>query len=178
LGRLEVPRRDGVVSWRFWEIAETDDGWRLRSPYWSSSWLPGEEFRGECLVVDRALRVASQPHEAPGDACRCGVYGGTYGQLQSFLRANVARRAAVPVIGQVLLWGTVVPAQGGWRASHAYPLQLSVSTLSRRAYDVAAGLEAYDVPVDLLDAGATFTAVYAPREAERHLAPLPDRGPS
>ena len=55
------------------------------------------------------------------------------------------------------------------------PLALSVSTLSRRAYDIAAALEDYDVPVEVLDAGETFSAVYAVRHgADRHLTPLDD----
>jgi len=67
------------------------------------------------------------------------------------------------------------PGANGRRASHAYPLALSVSTLSRRAYDIAAALEAYGVPVEVLDAGETFSALYAVRQdADRHLAPLPD----
>ena len=66
--------------------------------------------------------------------------------------------------------GTVEKGPNGWRASHAYPLALSVSTLSRRAYDIAAALEGYDVPVEVLDAGETFSAVYAVRHgADRHL---------
>jgi hypothetical protein len=170
---MPLSRAEGVSGWRFWEVVETAEGWRLRSPYWSTDWAAGEPFRAECLGVQKELRAFARSHAAPGKSCRCGIYGGTYGQLQSFLRANVAQYASVPVLGQVSLWGSVEQCANGWRASHAYPLALSVSTLSRRAYDIAASLEAYGVPVEVLDAGETFSAVYAVRHgADRHLTPL------
>ena len=170
---LEVSRTEGVVGWRFWEVGETAEGWRLRSPYWSTVWATGEPLKAECLGVQKELRAFARSHAAPGESCRCGIYGGTYGQLQGFLRANVAQYASVPVLGEVLLWGAVEQGSNGWRASHAYPLALSVSTLSRRANDIASALEAYAVPVEVLDAGETFSAVYAVRRgADRHLTPL------
>ena len=172
MGTRHVSRAEGVVGWRFWDVAETDDGWRLRSPYWSTTWVPAEDFEAECLVVDRVLRAAP-PHEAPDEHCRCGIYGGTYAQLQSFVRANLSRHAEVPVIGRVVLWGVVVPGAGGWRAGRAYPLELLVPRLTRRASELAPALEAYGVPVELLDAGATLEAVYRPRtDGERHLTSL------
>jgi hypothetical protein len=170
---MPLSRAEGVSGWRFWEVGETPEGWRLRSPYWSTVWPAGEPFKAECLGIQKELRASARRHAAPGASCRCGIYGGTYGQLQSFLRANVAQYASVPVLGQVLLWGAVERCSNGWRASHAYPLALSVSTLSRRAYEIAAALEAYAVPVEVLDAGETFSAVYAARTgADRHLTPL------
>jgi hypothetical protein len=172
---MPLSRAEGVSGWRFWEVGESAEGWRLRSPYWSTVWATGEPLKAECLGVQKELRAFARSHAAPGESCRCGIYGGTYGQLQSFLRANVAQYASVPVLGQVLLWGSVEQGANGWRASHAYPLALSVSTLSRRAYEIAVALEAYGVPVEVLDAGETFSAVYAVRHgADRHLTPLDD----
>jgi hypothetical protein len=63
------------------------------------------------------------------------------------------------VIGRVALWGDVVEGPFGWRASHAYPVELFVPVpllagigLRRRAYidDTLLALEAYRVPVELV----------------------------
>ena len=63
------------------------------------------------------------------------------------------------VIGRVALWGDVVEGPLGWRASHAYPIELLVPAsvvaqtgLRRRSYmdEIMLALEAYRVPVDLV----------------------------
>jgi hypothetical protein len=58
------------------------------------------------------------------------------------------------VIGEVALWGWVVVADAGWRASHAYPARIVVP--SRRpdgrrapAEQLASALSSYGVPVDI-----------------------------
>ena len=63
------------------------------------------------------------------------------------------------MIGRVALWGDVVEGPSGWRASHAYPIELVRSDAGGRAErasparlldEILVALEAYEVPVDLV----------------------------
>jgi hypothetical protein len=107
--------------------------------------------------------AAAPPHAAPQAECQCGLYALTSaGAAADFVRGRGALRNAIgAVIGQVLLWGSVVECEHGWRASHAYPARLfvplgrrgRVGLFSRRAADparVAHSLHAYRVPVELI----------------------------
>ena len=67
------------------------------------------------------------------------------------------------LIGRVALWGDVVEGPLGWRASHAYPIELFVPAsvaaqtgYRRRGYvdETMLALEEYGVPVDLVVPGA------------------------
>jgi len=174
--RRDVPRSQGLVAWRFWDVTRSEDGLRLCSPYRGVVWQPLETLEARCLSVDAELRRPRSRHEPPGERCRCGVYGGSYSQLEDFLRARLTHQAGLPVLGRVLLWGRLVPDEGGWRASHAYPVQLLVSTASRNTFEVAAALECYGVQVGVLDARDTFGMLNGrPRLPEtRHLKVLPE----
>jgi hypothetical protein len=59
------------------------------------------------------------------------------------------------VIGTVNLWGTVVEAERGWRASCAYPKEIYVPTREPRgrlvdAEEIAVRLADYGVPVHIV----------------------------
>jgi hypothetical protein len=94
-------------------------------------------------------------HDAPDDVCPCGIYAAS---LETAIRyiAPHPPRTRWPIVGRVLLWGNVVECTDGWRASHAYPDQLYVPTMTRRGWGhacrVAASLEPYGVPVEVIDA--------------------------
>jgi hypothetical protein len=67
-------------------------------------------------------------------------------------RREAVERLLGRVAGRVLLWGTVVECEHGWRASHAYPDRIYVqrgadSPLLDRI-GVAGGLASYGVPVE------------------------------
>jgi hypothetical protein len=82
------------------------------------------------------------------------------------------------VVGRVSLWGRVVEAEAGWRASHGYPAALFVprATQSRRraratvpVERIARELRDYGVPVELVNAS---TSRQLARALEgRHLEP-------
>jgi hypothetical protein len=107
---------------------------------------------------------ALAPHAAPAERCTCGLYGTrTVAHALAYSR-GVGRRADTVhrVVGRVSLWGRVVEAEAGWRASCAYPAALFVpSPQSRRsvrpgvpAEEVAWRLRDYGVPVELVDASS------------------------
>src|SRR4051794_30673604 len=111
-------------------------------------------------------------HASPASDCRCGVYGAL--DLEEAARyldtvGPVGEPVAWSVIGRVNLWGNVIEATAGYRASPAYPSALYVPT--RRLFRPRAGRElpefltatavaealgAYGVPVRLLEAATTL----------------------
>ena len=152
-------RRGRVVAWRFWDLTEADDRVLLQSPFRRVAWPVGEPLRAACLGVELPGSTGRRAHQAPGESCRCGVYGSTYRELRLYLRANIGRGAPACVLGRVVLFGHIVQDEPGWRASHAYPETLLVPTFTRGAFAVAESLEAYGVRVSVLDAGETFAAL-------------------
>ncbi len=94
-----------------------EDG-RLQSVLYDDVWEPGHGLTAAC----------QHEHLAPYAACACGIYAvrepeGARRYLLGRDEPNVVGR----VLGQVFLWGTVVEAEHGWRASFAYPARLEPS---------------------------------------------------
>jgi hypothetical protein len=155
----DIPRGQAIVAWRFWGIESTAETVRLQSPFRATPWPVGKPIAAQCLGAQLGRRGGRRTHQVPDPDCRCGVYGGTYRSLRTFLEGNLMRPSASLVLGRVLLWGRVVADGSSWRATYGYPERLLVPTLVHDAYRVAAALEAYDAPVTLMDVGATFTAL-------------------
>jgi hypothetical protein len=104
-------------------------------------------------------------HEAPAYDCCCGIHAlATPERAAAYLRSEGDKGAPAVqrVLGAVSLWGRVVEATNGWRASVAYPHRIIVPTgrLQRVVAAalwpyrpspgaVAEALEAYGVPVEL-----------------------------
>jgi hypothetical protein len=157
----QVDRSRAVVAWRFWGVGVDDAGRaRLRSPYRETLWEPGEPFVARCLSPQLTLGPAGHRHQAPDPRCRCGAYGGTYRDLRAFLGTHLARPSEAPVLGRVELWGTVLVEHTSWRSSFAYPERLLVPTFVPGAYTVADELQAYGVPVGILDVRDMFAALH------------------
>jgi hypothetical protein len=77
--------------------------------------------------------------------------------MRPYLREIPGRKIVGQVFGRVSLWGTVLECEQGYRASHAYPLRIYVPLDSARprrlrCEELAAGLDAYAVPVELVPA--------------------------
>jgi len=157
--RRHVTRDEPVIGWRYWGVSLRDGGYRLRSPFRDTLWPVGAPIVAECFGTRRLIGLPDRLHEPPADGCRCGVYGGTYRAVRAFLDTTFVPPAEAAVIGRSVLWGEVVEDGASWRAQYAYPDRLLVPTLMRDAYQIAAGLEAYGVPVVLLDAAETFTTL-------------------
>ena len=82
-------------------------------------WRAGEPLEARCRLFEfahwRPLRTNLRPHDAPHLKCTCGIYA----SKTLDLRWPGYQRSLI--YGQVLLWGTIVEHQRGWRAQYAYP---------------------------------------------------------
>jgi hypothetical protein len=81
-------------------------------------------------------------HDAPDEACRCGIYG--LNEPPPGLEPGYWPRAvrADSVLGRVKLWGRIVQGTEGARAQYAYPSALYVTDKGQKAR-----LHVYGVPV-------------------------------
>ena len=60
---------------------------------------------------------------AEREECACGIHAAREpATVWSYLRGRDEPGTVARVLGRVLLWGRVVEHEGGWRASHASPL--------------------------------------------------------
>jgi hypothetical protein len=179
----EAPDRiEPVRGWRVWDVVLLDGAPRLCSLAFWSIWIPGKAARATCRRVPLEGVVAGlPPHDAPAEACRCGLYA-TVGAAETLQYSqNVGRRGDTVhrVIGRVSLWGTVIECEGGWRGALGYPAAVFVPAVRRRRLrgglsragvpveQIAEGLEVYGVPVELLDASSN-------RDLQRLLEPSED----
>jgi hypothetical protein len=154
-----VERDAAAIGWRFWGVRRAGDAYRLHSPFRENVWPVGEPLDAECRGADVALGPRGRRHDAPGANCRCGVYGGSYRGLRTFLSGTFIPPAEPVVIGRVALWGAVIEEPASRRAAHAYPERLLVPTVLRDAPRIARDLEDYGVPVIVLDIAETFHAL-------------------
>jgi hypothetical protein len=145
------PRTDPVVGWRYWQLTTAG---RLRSVTQRRfEWPPGAVMRAGCLGAG---------HRAPDARCDCGLYGAR--DLDSLREHGLCLAPEALVVGQVALWGLVLPDVSGWRGEYAEPVSLSVVRellLEEERPGALRALEAYGVPVDtmaLADAVAGVTA--------------------
>lgn len=123
---INVPDKLGeVIGWRAWHIADTSEGMRLASTgyggkYSRQVWIPGE--------VNDA--ICPKGHRAADPQCGCGFYAArTRDHLLSLNRYHLyghGAKATVAVIGQVAMDGQVNVCTLGWRAEHAWPLNIHV----------------------------------------------------
>lgn len=157
-----------IEAWRVWRVALFQGRVVLTSVFTSVVWEPAVPLAACCAIGHRSLsrpwRVELNDHQAPDFDCRCGIYGvASAAAARPYLERPPVLRWDERVIGRVALWGSVVEAQSGWRASHAYPVELFVPLpavvqwgLRRRAYadEMRIALEEYRVPVDLVATSA------------------------
>jgi hypothetical protein len=153
-----------VEAWRVWRVGMRDGRAVLRSLFAGAVWEPVVPFVASCSGGHRSRwapwRNKPNDHAAPELECRCGIYGvQSVAAARSYLERPPLLCRDDRVIGRVALWGNVVEGPSGWRASHAYPIELffpaavvAGSGLHRRAYveEIVWALEAYNVPVDVV----------------------------
>jgi hypothetical protein len=126
---------DGItaVGWRAWTVQETRAGVRLGSVIHDAVWEPGRLAPARC----------THSHLAPSAECTCGFHAARDPvDVFSYLRGRDELRTICRVLGEVLLLGTLVETDTGWRAARAYPLRLYVDD-----DEVAEALAAYAVPI-------------------------------
>ena len=153
-----------VIAWRAWRISGRGERVLLESLFVDTVWLPGQPFDATCKSGRRSRwrpwRIELNDHAAPDFECTCGIYAVASPEAAAkYITDPYALGRVDRVLGRVAMWGDVVEGTSGWRASHGYPVELWVPArtadgrgLRRRAYldEIAAGLEAYNVPVDIV----------------------------
>jgi hypothetical protein len=148
-----------AVGWRVWSVLETGVEARLSSLVYSESWPVRHEVSAVCRLGESFPMSSHQrsleEHAAPHLRCSCGIHAArTLEQAVVYLQSNSEGResGSLRVLGRVSVWGSVVEADRGWRASRAYPSRIFLPTgLGERLESLAFGLAAYGVPVELLD---------------------------
>jgi hypothetical protein len=160
-GSASAPDVAGTVdAWRVWRVVARGERYLLGSMIKPTIWPPLEPLRAECLCPRPPLAwLRRQPrHPAPAEACECGIYAADLDQIGPYLNGSSTDFAVARVLGRVALWGTVVECERGLRATYAYPQRIFVpadACHDRRrgeAGELADGLAAYGVPVELLRA--------------------------
>lgn len=161
-----------IEAWRIWRIVSKADGYLLCSALKPTIWPRDAALTAECLHPEPAFRWLRhrERHGAPHASCECGIYGAGLGQIGLYLTPAPAEPALARVLGRVSLWGTVIECERGFRASHAYPLCIYVPSDAcgqggDGCEELAEGLEAYGVPVELLQTRAAS----APDALARHV---------
>jgi len=133
-----------IVGWRYWRA---DEGW-LCSLNKFKTWPPHRNLRAQC---SRELDHGPLPEQQ----CGCGIYAAI--DLPT-LKELVQPDLATPlVVGEVSLWGKVIPAALGFRAELGYPRRIWLVAESVTAATPAAALAAsiaarYGVAVGSCDA--------------------------
>jgi hypothetical protein len=153
-----------VVGWRAWAVTRSHGRHRLRSIVAPTVWEPGVAMAARCL---RPRLRPWRRHVAPADACECGIYAADLaGALEYVHGAGADYETVMRVFGSVALWGTVAEHEFGWRAEHAYPIELVLPsgafTRRRGASSLQAveqDLGAYGVPLRISDDPAALAAV-------------------
>jgi hypothetical protein len=132
---IVVPDKIGTeIGWRGWQVAVRRNRAVLYSVIHKVPWPAGKAIEAFCR----------KSHAAPAGRCTCGLYA-----ARSLEHLREIAYHTHGVLGEVHLWGTVIPGQLGWRAQYAYPKCLYVP---HESYRLVAPLKAsYGVPVKLIN---------------------------
>ncbi|GAC1372911.1 MAG: hypothetical protein NVSMB32_16560 [Actinomycetota bacterium] len=123
----------------------------LASLHRFKTWPAGRALEARCPYAEAETHAGP----SPGVDCGCGLYAAL--DLET-LRELANPDLVVPRgVGEVALWGRVIPADLGYRAQFAYPRRLWVVRESVPALEWMGALPMalarnYGVPVDLCDA--------------------------
>lgn len=111
---LAVPDRiTAVTAWRAWAMSPTGHLWSLNYPV---VWSPDKMFTARCDTHDHA----------PSAGHTCGVYA-LKDPDDAYRYRPQDSTGRLAVFGEVLLWGTVIEHQAGYRAQFAYPQSFYVA---------------------------------------------------
>jgi hypothetical protein len=155
-----IDRSRAVVAWRFWGLGKSETGEvRLLSPYRETEWQVDEPLSAECfgpqLTLGHWPPSPGARRALPLRRLRRHVFG------SPVISQNDARASVVVTRARAgVALGTVIAENDAWRASFAYPERLLVPTFVPGAFTVAEELEAYGVPVAILDVRDMYTALH------------------
>lgn len=144
-----------VVAWRYWRLRE--EGILRSLTGEQQPWIPGKPAVAGCRFgrhdpADTRFQLVAcftpDPHRAPDEGCTCGIYA--IRDLRH-LRGQLLFGFGPTVVGEVLLWGKVIPGRHGYRAERAYPRSLKVfERFAERSPAAVELLAAYRVPVEVI----------------------------
>lgn len=158
MSALRVPDAiEPLVGWRYWRFH------RRRKLLASLgdvgfSWMPQAPFAAACTSGQRdpfdirfrfVSGLVTDAHGSPDERCRCGVYAAR--SLED-LRGQMLTGLALSVVGEVYLWGKIIPGELGFRAQYAYPKHLYVlrRTMDGDKRAMVDALSVYGAPVDVI----------------------------
>ena len=141
-----------AVGWRTWATPVTLPKFGVAPKLYSASqdycWVPRQEGVATCR---------SCKNNVPGEGCYCGFYAARnlehltqlgyerHGMFPALARMGFGPEQVVRIVGEASLWGKVIPAEQGWRASKSYPKVLYVEWEHRHLAGPLS--ESYGVPV-------------------------------
>jgi hypothetical protein len=158
---------DPIVGWRYWRMDRT--GHLLASLGGSGrGWKAGRPKKASCASqrnpndfrFEHVSGIMTASHESPEERCRCGIYAA---RTLEELRSQMLLGLGIAVVGEVLLWGKVIPGSRGYRAQYAYPKHLYVMARGlRREGRMMEALRIYGTPVESMRyEDATFSPALA-----------------
>jgi hypothetical protein len=116
-----------VLGWRAWVVRETWAGLRLGSVLHDLVWPVAAPVVAECRREEDPFAEPLAPHPVPAAVCNCGFHAARDPvDALSYTRGREEAGTVCRILGEVRLWGHVLATEGGWRASHAYPVRLYV----------------------------------------------------
>jgi hypothetical protein len=140
------------VGWRTWATPIKLPRYGVPPKLYSASqdyyWVPRQEGVATCTRCKA---------DVPGEGCYCGFYAARnlehltqlgyerHGQFPSLAKLGFKPHEVIRIVGECSLWGKVIPASQGWRASKAYPKTLYVEWEHRHLAEPLA--DSYGVPV-------------------------------
>jgi len=147
-----------VIGWRYWRVDKKERLLHSLSGAKGFLWQPHTRFEARCPVIkptgiDGRYRFLSgyrgELHDSPGEMCRCGIYAA---RDLTHLRRQILTGLALNVVGEVSLWGKLIPGSKGYRAQFAYPRRLFViqRTADWDQSEAAEALSIYGVPVETI----------------------------
>jgi hypothetical protein len=115
-----MSRDEPILAWRIWRL-RIDPDTEAVAPVLESC------VYGEPWPERRAFSAYCPEHEKPEPTCGCGIHAVT--TRAAALEWARWAQSALPhpiALGQVQLWGRVLPHSAGYRAELAYPYELGV----------------------------------------------------
>lgn len=117
-----MTQSEPILAWRSWRLRTDPDTGAvepvLESCVYGDPWPQREAFSSFC-----------PDHDRPVPECGCGIYAVTTPEAALEWARWAASALPHPIVlGQVQLWGRVLPHSTGYRAEHAYPYELEVLT--------------------------------------------------
>lgn len=140
---MQIPDAiEPAVGWRAWNVITGRPG--------SGEIFIGSVTQGSVWPHNRPMEAqCMHGHDPPGQSCSCGLYAATTrARLQKFgYHFFDIDEERLVIIGQVNLWGGIIPGNHGWRAQYGYPKKFFVPY---SMWNHANALKtAYGIPVKL-----------------------------